>query len=450
MVEIGDHVVVGVSGGADSVCLLFILLALIKEIPFTIEAAHINHLLRKEADEDMDFVKDLCEELGVPLRVFTENIKELAKKRRVGIEEAARDYRYACFNEAVSHNKGKIAVAHHQDDNAETVIFNLFRGSGLKGLSGISAVRDKIIRPLLCCNRREIEAYLECQKITYITDATNSEDIYARNRIRRHIIPIANGINSEAVMHIAKTAELIRETECYLQKHTKAAFNECATHSETQIAINLTKFTGYERLIQKRILLLAIGELSSECRDISACHVDGILKIIDGGGSRRVDLPGKIVAIKEYDTLVIINHTAEPHFKSTDIQITFNKIHGNKEEITIPDLGILLYFTFPYQKNENIPQKTYTKWFDYDKITSCLIFRRRKQDDYLIINQAGQHKRLKDYLINEKIPKAARDKLYVLADGSHIVWVPGLRISEEYKVTSFTETVLACTLKLNE
>jgi tRNA(Ile)-lysidine synthase len=450
MITGGDHIVAGVSGGADSVCLFFVLLDLQKEIPFTMQVVHVNHMLRPEAEEDAAFVADLCRGYQIPCKIFTKDVAGLARQQGISIEEAGREYRYACFREALRMKDGKIAVAHHQDDRAETILFHLFRGSGLRGLTGIRPVRDNIIRPLLCLTRQEIEEYLGIKNIPYRIDDTNQEDIYARNRIRRHIIPFAAEVNSEAVRHMAKTADLVWEAESYLHKHTEKAFAECVTNAAAQISIDLKKMNEQDIIIKKRVMIMAVEKLLIGRKNISAGHIESLIGMTITGGSQKRSLPHGLIALKEYDSLVIKFAETEPvAFTKNDAGHSYFLTLKN-QELSIPNLGMISIRIFPYQKaerkNENIPKKTYTKWLDYDKITSCANFRRRLPGDFLIINQKGQHKKLKAYLINEKIPKARRDEMYVFADGSHIIWVPGLRISEHYKITDETKMILEVTI----
>ena len=488
MIGCRDHIVAGVSGGADSVCLFFILLDLQKEIPFTMQVVHVNHKLRPEAEDDADFVADLCRRNQIICKIFTKDVALLARQQGISIEEAGREYRYACFREALNSPTGKIAVAHHQDDRAETILFHLFRGSGLRGLTGIRPIRDNIIRPLLCLTRQEIEEYLKIKSISYRIDNTNQEDIYTRNRIRRHIIPFAAEVNSEAVRHMAKTADLVWEAESYLHKHTEKAFDECVISSPAQISIDLIKMNEQDIIIKKRIMIMAVEELLSGRKNISARHIESLIGMTITGGSQKRSLPYGLVAWKEYDSLVIKFVEKEPiAFTKSDADHSYF-LDLKNQNLSIPSLGMISIRIFPYQKyerktlsaldfasvesenkykverkalstidfesadggdgnkNENIPKKTYTKWFDYDKITSCANFRRRQPGDFLVINQKGQHKKLKDYLINEKIPKARRDEMYVFADGSHVIWIPGFRISEYYKITNETKMILEATL----
>ena len=192
MLTPGDRVVAGVSGGADSVCLLFVLLKIREEIPFSLHGVHVNHGIRKEAGEDAAYVEQLCSQFGLPFILVKENVRERAAAEKRSEEEMGRLVRYQAFESVMkSVGANKIAVAHNSNDQAETMLFHLFRGSGLSGLCGIRPVRDHIIRPILCLERKEIEQYLEERKIAYCKDATNEEDDYTRNRIRHHILPYA-------------------------------------------------------------------------------------------------------------------------------------------------------------------------------------------------------------------------------------------------------------------
>ena len=218
MTEPGDGILAGVSGGADSVCLLFLLDELKAELGIRLAAFHLNHGLRgAEADRDEAYVKEICGRLGVPLAVAYENVAEYAASRGISGEEAGRILRYEHMKEAAERfSCQKTATAHHRDDSAETVLFNMFRGSGLKGLSGIRPVRGEVIRPLLCLSRAEIAGYLEERGIPWCEDSTNGENVYTRNRIRNQLLPwVKENINARAPEHILAAAELAAQADAY-------------------------------------------------------------------------------------------------------------------------------------------------------------------------------------------------------------------------------------------
>ena len=454
MTASGNDVVVGVSGGADSICLLFILHGLKKELGINLKAVHVNHMLRPEAGEDAAFVEGICRKWDIPLKIFQTDIAAYAREKGMSIEAAGRDYRYKSLRQEAG-PAGRIAVAHHQGDMAETMLHNLFRGSGLLGLAGIRPVRDAVIRPLLCATRDEIEDYLEKHDIPHRHDNSNDEDIYTRNRIRHQIIPLAVDINAAAITHMAQTAETVREAEEYLQKKTQKAYEKCLAPAKTQrrgaIAFSIKKLSKQELMIKKRILLTAIEKLLPGRTDILACHVHALLRLLSGDGSKKIPLPHGITAQKAYDNLLLFREEAKKEIavrpgqaRAATWQITAdNKADSPRQhqKINIPGWGQLSYRIFTRQDSDIIPIKKYTKWFDYDKITTCVLIRKRLPGDFLVVNRDGGHKKLKDYLINEKIPKETRDEMYVLADASHVVWVPGLRISEHYKVTDETKTI---------
>ena len=231
----GDIVVAGVSGGADSLCLLFMLKELAEEIPLQLAVVHVNHGIRKEAEEDAAYVEQICKGLNVPFFLKEADVEAIAKSQGISTEEAGRNVRYEAFSEVLTQftegelhtfsKKGKIAVAHTANDRAETMLFHLFRGTGLTGLSGIKPVRDRVIRPLLCLDREEIERYLEKKEIAFCIDRTNNEDTYTRNKIRHHILPFAEkNICTGTVSHMNKTAEMLLETEEFSSRAQMAAF----------------------------------------------------------------------------------------------------------------------------------------------------------------------------------------------------------------------------------
>ena len=457
MIEEGDTIVAGISGGADSVCLLFVLLEIRSKINFQLAVAHINHGIRKEAGMDADYVKQLCAERGIPFYLTEVNIKKYAAKKGLSEEEAGREVRYRAFEEALicegelSHC-AKIAVAHNSNDRAETILFHLFRGTGLKGLSGILPVSGRIIRPLLCLERKEIESWLLKKEISYCHDYTNEQDIYTRNRIRHHVLPFAEKeICKGAVGHISRTGEYLQQAEEFIERKTNEAMQRCCHRiSSEEISFEIPALRKEDSYLQRQILLSGLSQISPGRKDITASHIDSMEELLYKDGSKEIHLPYGIMVCKEYDRVTLKRKTTE--YKSADsvdsgqIQLQESLVKDSGE-IIVPGLGIVEFAVFSYDKSENIPQKKYTKWFDYDKINQLALFRKRMKGDYLTINSQMNKKSLQDYLVNQKIPKAERDEMHLLADGSHIMWIPGHRISEYYKVTEDTRQILEITVK---
>ena len=445
MLQAGDTVVAGISGGADSVCLLFILLKMRERMPLRLTAVHVDHGLREEAAQDAAFTEGLCRRWDCDFRCIPVNVEAYAAENRISTEEAGRILRYRAFEQVLEETgapDGKIAVAHNQNDNAETVLFHLMRGTGLTGLAGISPVRERIIRPLLCISRRDIEQFLAENHISYCIDRTNNEDTYTRNKIRHHILPYAETeICGQAVSHIYDTSVMIREADAFLQKSASEAFARCASEHAQEIIFTIDAFLREDVFLQKQMLLLAVGRLAGSRKDIAAVHVRLLHELFVREGNGRVSLPYGITAYREYGRVRLYAGETEMRYSETDAVLT-------EQELLIPGRtertdGIsVICRLFPYEKSENIPQKTYTKWFDYDKIVKSLVLRTRRQGDYIQVFAGGGRKSLKSYLIDEKVPQAERDRMPLLADGGHIVWVIGRRISERYKINVQTKTVL--------
>ncbi len=442
MLTPGDTVVAGVSGGADSLCLLFLLKEFAKKMPLQLAVVHVNHGIRNEAGEDAAYVKQICTKLDVPFFLKEVDVESIAKEQRISTEEAGRNIRYAAFseilNELTDGKGGKIAVAHTANDRAETMLFHLFRGTGLTGLSGIKPVRGQIVRPLLCLERAEIEQYLKEKNIAFCIDRTNNEDTYTRNKIRHHILPYAEEyVCAGTISHMNRTAEMLLETEEYLKEQTCGIYKEIAEETEEGTFFCVEKFVKQPKLLQKRLLLLSVERIAAGRRDIGSVHIEDILSLFYKAGNKEQRLPYGIIARREFDRVFIGVQTSEEEKSKFDEISVF--VPG---EIEIDGVGVFEFQLFEYDKSKIIPEKTYTKWFDYDKIEKSLVLRTRQTGDYLTINQALSQKTLKKYFIEEKIPKNQREKIYVLADGSHIVWIPGLRISQYYKIGSETKKVL--------
>ncbi|MGN0204594.1 MAG: tRNA lysidine(34) synthetase TilS [Coprococcus sp.] len=451
LLQKGDSVVAGVSGGADSICLLYILMALKPVMHLKLTVVHIHHGLRGEAaDADRDFVKKICAAEDVPFVCYQTDIRAMAAARHMSEEEAGRIFRYECFERVrAEKNADKIAVAHHMDDTAETVLMNLFRGSGLKGLAGIPAVRGAVVRPLLYVSRKEIEAFLERNDIAYRTDSTNFETDYTRNRLRLDVLPyIKENINPAAAEHIADTAVLAADVCRYVEEQARKA-GESLVHwsaAEKACEIDVEGFIKQDRAIQRELLRQVLGSAAGQMKDIGMVHIESVRQLFDGSAGRRVSLPYGLCAVRNYVSVRITHaYTAE------------NKVENDREaEEIAPDIpGTCLLgdgrklelSVFSADKNLQIPKKMYTKWFDYDKIKNRLVLRHRRAGDYMIIG-GGHKKALRRIMMDDRIPQADRNGLLLLADGSHVLWIPDSgRISDYYRITEATKRILAVQLK---
>ena len=466
MLQAGDRVVVGVSGGADSVCLLFLLLEWQKEVPTDIAVVHVDHGIRAEAGEDARYVEQLCAERGIPFFLTRAEVRDRARQEKISEEEAGRRTRYEAFDRAAKKwGATKIAVAHNSNDRSETQLFHLFRGSGIRGLASILPVRDRIIRPILCLERWEIEEFLEQRDIAYCRDATNDEDDYTRNRIRHHILPYAEqNIVKGCVAHMNQTAELLAETEDYLEQQTKEAAERCvrimggsgektvrtADRRTVTVSFATDAFLTLHPVIRKRLLYDVVKQLSPGQKDITFRHIQELLTLFTGEGNRQICLPFGIRGRRQYEEVLLTVETAggnTPEKKpeqEMEMQLPFGQKGTVEYETEILEYCVCELASNP-EKNQEVPINQYTKWFDYDKIKKCPVVRTRRTGDYLTIadGRGGMiHKSLKSYLVDQKIPQTERDRLPILADGDHVLWVVGYRISEYYKVTENTKRIL--------
>ena len=453
MFEKGDGVLVGLSGGADSVCLFLILLMLRETYDIKLMAVHLNHMIREgDADKDQVFVERLAAENGVKCISISRDISQLAKENGISEEEAGRVARYQVFaNALVDYDFQKVAVAHNANDQAETVLFHLARGTGLKGMTGIPPVRDGIVRPLLCLSREEIERCLELLGQEYCTDITNEEDKYTRNRIRHYILPeLETKVNAATVAHIGAVSNDLREIQAYLDKMTEIHYTELVERKEHRLQIRIDKLLELDIVLQRRILRRMLEEIVGKLKDIQICHIQMLLALCNMETGKQISLPYKLTAEREYDYLVI---NGEDYNLSLRGNSSVVMLTGMKGRLVFQKQGFALNYEVcegSMPDGENL-ENPYAKWFDYDKIKNTVFIRKPLSSDFLQISTDGHSKRLRRYFIDEKIPRKDRDSLLVMADGSHVMWVIGKgRTSEKYRVGADTRPILKCTYETIE
>ena len=443
----GDAVIVALSGGADSVCLLTVLKQLATP-EFLLRAVHVHHGIRgAEADRDEAFAQKLCESLSVPLCVAYCHVPAYAAEHGLSEEEAGRILRYQVLEkeagkwerELPAGSRVKIALAHHRDDNAETILHHLLRGSGLTGLAGIRPVQGRRIRPLLCVGREEIRAYLEAGHISWCEDSTNQSPDYTRNRIRSQVLPLLKtAVNEQAEEHILQAGQIIGQADAYLRQQAEEIWQEAVCGQEEDLAaIPLTAFARQPEILKTYLIRHMLDQLHPGWKDISSRHFTAIAELAGKPVGSRLDLPGGLMARTGYETLEIVRKTEREVSVKTESGAD-GEIHGRQ---TVPELHMTV---FSRQKDQEIPKNQYTKWFDYDKIKGTLSVRTRRTGDYLILPSGGS-KTIARYMIDEKIPKEKREQILLLAEGSHVLWVVGFRISEYYKIEEHTENILQVT-----
>ena len=450
MLAAGDTVLVGVSGGADSVCLLMVLHELSATMKFALEVVHVEHGIRgEESLQDAAFVEDLCKRLGVVCHVRKVDVPAYAGNNGLGLEEAARRLRYEVFEEFALQKNAKIALAHHQEDNAETILFQMVRGSSLTGMCGMQSVRKDdsgicYIRPLLSWHREEIEQFLESKQIKWRVDSTNEQLDYSRNYLRARVLPELAQINAQAVEHINQTAGHLSEIKDYLDLETEKYWTMLAIETD-KLSLDTKGLLELHPVMQRQLVYKAITRAAGRRKDITSAHVEDVLSICKGQSGKRVSLPYGRVAVKEFDALYIIAaDAAAPAKEEAYVSAEFLEDLLERGEV-----GKILEFSCRvFESTEEyleIPRKTYTKWFDYDKIRKGFCIRTRRSGDYFICDAHGHRKKLKEYFISEKIPMAERKQGWLLAQESEVLWFVGGRISEHVKVTPETKFIIEIT-----
>ncbi len=442
----GDRIVVGVSGGKDSVCLLDVLDQCREEFDLKLLVVHINHCLRGEdADRDQAFVEKLAKDKGLPFYCEKIDVREVAKERKMSEEEAGRHIRYLIMQH-VCMEKGfnKIAVAHHQGDVAETVLFQMFRGSGPRGLSGIHAKREYTIRPILFAEPEEIDAYIEEHNLPFCVDATNLVEEYTRNKLRLRVFPyVEQEINPRAKKHVAKVAQKIAMQNNYIEKQAKKEYMRVIHVDRGEYYYDCEEFDALDIVIKLEIIRLVLKNFRDSVKDITEKHYKMIISLSGKVAGKQVTLPGNICVERRYGCVWFRNVSSEERMDVyEECVLPFEKrVEIRKERMRI-ELDVVSREELP----EEIPQKDYTKWFDYDKIKSGICLRNPQDGDYFIMDASGKRKKLSRYYIDEKIPISERKKELVLADSEHVIWaIPG-RISSDYKVTDETKRVLVVML----
>ena len=451
LLDDGDGVVIGLSGGADSVSLLIALCEIREKRKLSLAAVHLNHMIRgKEADRDEEFARKICEERNVDFVSFRKDIPKIAGDKGQSEEEAGRLIRYELF-EKVRLEKGfrKIAVAHNQNDLAETVLFNMARGSSLKGLAGIQARRGNIIRPLLGMSREEIEAYLSDVGQKYVNDSTNLGTEYSRNLIRHEVLPALKGLNSEAMSHIARAAEDVNEIYSYVEEEAGKLDIAC-NRMGTEAVINIAQVSVKTALVRYEVYLRAMEMLSGKRKDITRQHLGLIDNLTDLPSGRRLDMPYGITVRKSYDKLIFekkhkpdieSNDNCTGSYEQKDTPSSSGPIYIEGDGRYILDDIILDVAIKDYSEDMPIPRDEYNKIFDYDRICGKLCFRHAERDDYIKVTRDGS-KKLSRVFTDKKIDRMKRATVPVLAIGSEVIWAVGVRFSEGFKVDSSTKRVM--------
>lgn len=423
MLSADDKVLVALSGGCDSVCLCLVL----KFLKVDFAVAHVNHMIRANALRDENFCKDFAKKIGADFYLKTVDIPSIAKKQGISEELAGRNARYEFFDELCKENGfTKIAVAHNLNDNAETVLMNLIRGSGLKGLTGIPKTRNNIIRPLIDVSRQEIEEFAANYGESYVTDETNFSEDYTRNKIRNSVIPELMEISNAALSNISRTTEILTRDDAFLESQAKkyVFFENEFSYIEKE------DFEKLDCALKARALLLAYSYAAGTSKDFEKKHIDYITENFSvKANGIIIELCFDVVCRAEYGKIIFEKKKDDSFYSYT------LPLNG---EIYVKEAGI--NFVSKIILKEEIHLYENAEFFDMENPTDIVI-RSRKKGDTIIPFGKNSEVKVKDILIKDKVPHNIRKKLPVIECGD-VLWLYGVRRSNLYKICEKTNKVL--------
>jgi tRNA(Ile)-lysidine synthase len=440
MLSGGETVLIGLSGGPDSVCLLHVLSALRDELGLQLHALYVDHGLRPaEIPDEIDFCRTRCEASTIPFSVAAIEVMTNVRVQGMNKQEAARELRYNAFNETLTQIQGqRMALGHNADDQIETFLLRFLRGAGPKGLSGMPPVRKNIIRPLIGTGRREIEEFLDEQKITFLTDSSNLKEDYLRNRIRRILAPELKKINPALIRTTGKTMDILREEEHYFDVIvTKTLMRLITRKREGRIDLFLTPLEAMETVILRRVLRRAIDETKG-LRGIEFVHIDSVIDLIRSGRpGDRLYLPKGLRVIKNYSTLVL----------TSELPVRIGRHHLSVPGETLMEEIRGVIRAFVDESADHSGEGKTLALFDADKAGTVLTVRPREDGDSFYPAGFGKRKKLQDFFVDEKVPRDERDEVPIVTAGDQIVWVAGFRGDERFRVTEETKKVLRLEFK---
>ncbi|MDM8535436.1 tRNA lysidine(34) synthetase TilS [Desulfobacterales bacterium HSG17] len=460
MLQPHDSVLMGVSGGPDSIALVNVLIHLSSQFSLNLGIAHLNHCLRgKNSDNDAKFVSELGSKLELPCFIDKKDVKHFQKQHKLSLEEAGRQVRYDFFEKtAKRYGYNKIALGHHADDNAELVLMYLIRGSGPLGLSGIRPVRDnRYIRPLIHHARSEIMEFLESNALSYVTDMTNNDTKYLRNRIRHDLIPLLKAsYNPQISCTVNRLSSIIRDEEIWLEEIINPVFNRCVkSEKKGQIEIYISELDKIPDSAKRRVIRKAIEKVKGSLRRITFSHIEDILRLLQKNeGVKALDLPDQI-RVKKIRRILIIqkekNSLRALHFNAEQDNVKpYKYIIQKSGNLTIDETGMSMKFSvleMPFMEDPvNAGQNQ--AFFDMDIVNFPLIIRNfRHGDRFTPMGMTGTQK-VKKFFINNKISARDRARCPILVCQDKIIWVAGFRINELVKITQATRKVLKAELLL--
>lgn len=445
LLQLGDRVVVALSGGIDSMVLLHLLLSLKIELELHLHIAHLNHMFREESRHEADLIGELVLELGLPSTICSIDVPKLQKEKGLSPQEAARQARYGFLVEVADREKAnRIALGHHLDDQAETVIINLLRGSGTRGLAGIPIIRGSFVRPLLEVSRRDIQRHAKSFGIPYLEDPSNREEGYLRNRVRLELLPyLAKAFNPRICETLAETAEVLREDDTFLSRLTEEALSSVIlSKGEGKICLSLPGLEGLPCALRRRAMRETVriirGDILPPPGRFIAALEDAVLKKKTGA---QIPLGKGLVAVFHHDDLILKG--GEERLRR--IETTSLALPGRTY---IPTIEREIVTKIVENRNldfKKIPKGT--AFMDFETIRPPIYLRSRREGDRFYPLGLGGQKKLQDFFVDCKVARHERDLVPILVDSEKVIWVVGMRVDERVRVKAETEQVLIVELK---
>jgi tRNA(Ile)-lysidine synthase len=440
LINKNDRILVGVSGGVDSVVLLHLLLEIKKRFSLTLAVAHVNYCLRgDDSDKDQKVVENVCKKNGIPVFVHKIKLKKELKNENESVQIKAREIRYRFYDEiCLKEGYTKIAIAHNANDNAETVMLNLFRGSGIDGLKGIPLTRDNIIRPIILFKREELLQYAQENEIKFRHDKSNFQDKYSRNFVRLRLLPLAiKRLNPKAIENINNFSQILSGFSDFIDEYVKNAVKSVRiVNSISEFSLDIEKLNNYINFIREKVIIASYFEFANET--LTYDKVLKILKITESQTGKKIFLKKNIVLWKERNIIVFKQILSKHNFQST-IEIGFN----DEKEIETGKILISDVKNFVRTSNKNI------EFIDKDLVEGGFLVRLWKEGDYFFPLGMKGRKKISDFLTDIRIDSLKKESVFVLENSGKIVWIIGHRLDDRFKCTDKTKNVIKIEIKGN-
>ena len=449
MLDFNDKILIGVSGGADSLALLYVLKELRYKFNFEIEVVCIDHMFRGEqSKKEALYVQKLSTSLGIKSYIYQRNVPEIIKETGLSPEDAGHKLRQEIYQQLKEENLyTKLALGHHAEDRAETVLMHLVKGAGLQGLASMPPVFKWLIRPLAEVTKKEIVDFCRNENIEYFQDPSNEEKIYLRNKIRLDLLPyLQKELNPNIIEALLRLENIVEADNNFLEEYTHEKRKEVSSsQQDDNIIIDLEKFHELHLAIKRRILRETYQDLRPQTQGLSYQHVENIIELTQNEvGEKSIDLPAGILVKKSYNSLVFLQDKGDIESKKTFQKEIKVNIPG---QTIIPGENLIIE---AFSSKKMIKTRDYNQVVvDADKIVALTIRKRKAGDRIQPLGMRGR-KKLKNFFIDRKVKKEKRDHINLVCQGEDIIWIPGIALSEKVRVTDETKSFLILKIKSKE